>query len=185
MTFRLWRCFLKTASQMHLGLLPNVDNRPQMLPQTCPRWCYHPLRISKTASRWRCHWNFWILLRMFWLNHSSTLRESRFSRILENFFPISLLDLDLGAFSFHFSLSISISRHFHFTFHSRKEWKHFKFHSFFSRKKSEICISCQWRTVWGWWTNLRLDSVASLALQHLVAGNTLALILHLREIGAP
>ena len=35
----------------------------------------------------------------------NTLRESRFSRILENFFPISLLDLDLEAFSFHFSLS--------------------------------------------------------------------------------
>ena len=49
----------------------------------------------------------------------STLRESRISRILENFFPISLLDLDLKAFPFHFSLSISISRHF--TFHSLNE----------------------------------------------------------------
>ena len=44
-----------------------------------------------------------------------------------------------GIFKFHFL--ISISRHFHFTFHSRnewkekshcsrKEWKHFRFHSF-------------------------------------------------------
>ena len=47
----------------------------------------------------------------------SNLRESRISRILENFFPISLLDLDLKAFSFHFSLSIL--SHFHFTFHFR------------------------------------------------------------------
>ena len=51
----------------------------------------------------------------------SNLRESRFSRILEKYFEISLLDLDLEAFSFHFSFSISISRHFHFTFHSRNE----------------------------------------------------------------
>ena len=35
----------------------------------------------------------------------SNLRESRFSRILENFVAISLLDLDLKAFSFHFSFS--------------------------------------------------------------------------------
>ena len=53
----------------------------------------------------------------------NTLRESRFSRILENFFPISLLDLDLEAFSFHFSLSISILSNFHFTFHSRSRFQ--------------------------------------------------------------
>ena len=47
----------------------------------------------------------------------SKLRESRFSRILENFLDILLLDLE--AFSFHFSFSIS--RHFNFTFHSRNE----------------------------------------------------------------
>ena len=49
----------------------------------------------------------------------SALRESRFSRILENFFEISLLDLE--SFLFHFHFSISISSHFHFTFISRKE----------------------------------------------------------------
>ena len=53
----------------------------------------------------------------------SNQRESRFSRILENYFEISLLDLDLEAFSFHFSFSISISRPFHFTFHSRSRFQ--------------------------------------------------------------
>ena len=71
-----------------------------MLSQTCPRCWYQRLSLdgavigtfeycsacsdwttavfwgnSKTASRWRCHWNFWILLRMFWLNHSCVLRQ--------------------------------------------------------------------------------------------------------------
>ena len=72
------------------------------------------------------------------LTHGSNLRESRFSRILENFFPISLLDLDLEAFSFHFSLSISISRHFHFTFHSRNEWKEKQIHFSFLEKSESI-----------------------------------------------
>ena len=54
---------------------------------------------------------------------TSNLQESRFSRILENYFEISLLGLDLEAFSFHFSLSISISRPFHFTFHSRSRFQ--------------------------------------------------------------
>ena len=69
---------------------------------------------------------------------TSTLRDSRFLRILENFFPISLLDLDLGAFSFHFSLSISISRHFDFTFHSRNEWKEKRIHFSFLGKSESI-----------------------------------------------
>ena len=47
----------------------------------------------------------------------SDLRVSRLSGILENFFEISLLDLE--SFLFHFS--ISISSHFYFTFISRKE----------------------------------------------------------------
>ena len=63
---------IKTASQMHLA--------PQIAVHC---WQYAPdvvsdmpqMRISKTASRWRCHWNFWILLRMFWLNHSCVLRQ--------------------------------------------------------------------------------------------------------------
>ena len=52
---------------------------------------------------------------------SSNLRESRFSRILKNYFEISLLNLE--AFSFHFSFSISISRPFHFTVHSRSRFQ--------------------------------------------------------------
>ena len=68
----------------------------------------------------------------------SNLRESQFSRILEIFFEISLLDLDLEAFSFHFSFSISISMHFHFTFHSRKEWKENKIHFSFLEKSESI-----------------------------------------------
>ena len=52
--------------------------------------------------------------------------------ILENFFEISLLDLE--SFLFHFHFSISISSNFYFTFLSRKEWKGNKFHPF-SREK--------------------------------------------------
>ena len=68
----------------------------------------------------------------------SNQRESRFSRILENYLEISLLDLDLEAFSFHFSFSISISMYFHFTFHSRKEWKENKIHFSFLKKSENI-----------------------------------------------
>ena len=75
----------------------------------------------------------------------SALRESRFSRILENFFEISLLDLDLESFLFHFHFSISISSHFHFTFISRKEWKGQKFHPFSREKKSEILHQVSWK----------------------------------------
>ena len=52
---------------------------------------------------------------------SNDQREFRFSRILNNFFEISLLDLDLKSFLFYFHFSISISSHFYFTFISRKE----------------------------------------------------------------
>ena len=77
--------------------------------------------------------------------HNSTLRESRFSRILENFFPISLLDLDLGAFSFHFSLSISISRHFDFTFHFSERVKAFQISLFFLEKKEWNMHFLSWK----------------------------------------
>ena len=77
--------------------------------------------------------------------HASALRESRFSRILEIFFEISLLDLDLESFLFHFHFSISISSHFHFTFISRKEWKGQKFHPFSREKKSEILHQVSWK----------------------------------------
>ena len=45
---------------------------------------------------------------------TSNLRESRFSRFLENFFHISPLDLDLEAFQFHFHFSKIKNQ---FTFH--------------------------------------------------------------------
>ena len=32
-------------------------------------------RMLKAASRWHCHWNFLILIRMFWSNHSCVLRQ--------------------------------------------------------------------------------------------------------------
>ena len=51
-----------------------------------------------------------------------SLVSREFSRILENFVDISLLNLDLEAFSFHFSFSISILGHFHFTFYSQNKW---------------------------------------------------------------
>ena len=38
----------------------------QVLSQTCPRCRY----ISRTASRWRCYGNFWLLFCKFWLNHN-------------------------------------------------------------------------------------------------------------------
>ena len=68
--------------------------------------------------------------------YNSNLREPRFSRILENYFAISPLDLE--AFKFHFYFSKKVKPKIFSLFISRKEWKHFKFHSFFSRKKSEI-----------------------------------------------
>ena len=64
------------------------------------------------------------------------LRESRFSRILENSFDVSLLNLE--AFSFHFSFLISIPRHFHFTFHSRNEWMENKIHFSILEKSESI-----------------------------------------------
>ena len=62
------------------------------------------------------------------MHHHSDQRESRFSRILENFFENSLLDLDFESFDFHFHFSISILIHLIFTFTSRKEWKEKIFH---------------------------------------------------------
>ena len=73
--------------------------------------------------------------------------ESVVSREFSRFFGEFFLDLDLEAFSFHSSFSILMSRHsFHLSFSKwvkgnfvslfiyRKEWKHFRFHSF-SREK--------------------------------------------------
>ena len=81
----------------------------------------------------------------------------------------SLVSREFSRIFFLFHFSISISRHFHFTFHSRSRFQgifislfilemsepdfHFTFHFskwvkafqislFFSRKKSELCMSC-------------------------------------------
>ena len=69
---------------------------------------------------------------------ASDLRGSRFSRILENFFEISLLDLDLESFLFHFHFSISISSHFHFTFISRSRSQVKKIHLHFLKRVNGI-----------------------------------------------
>ena len=71
-------------------------------------------------------------------NYSRDQRDSRFSRILENFFLFSLLVLDLELFQFHFQFSKKSEGIFFSLFTSRKKWKLSVFHSFFSRKKSEI-----------------------------------------------
>ena len=55
-------------------------------------------------------------------------RDSRFSRILENFFSFSLLVLDLEPFQFHFHFSKKSEGILFFTFH-------------FSKKVKAICIS--------------------------------------------
>ena len=51
----------------------------------------------------------------------SNLRESRFSRILENYFAISPLDLDLGASKFYFHFSKRVKPKIISLFISRKE----------------------------------------------------------------
>ena len=53
--------------------------------------------------------------------HISNQRESRFSRILENYLEISLLDLDLEVFQFHFHFSKRVKQKIISLFISRKE----------------------------------------------------------------
>ena len=57
----------------------------------------------------------------FQCQSDSNLRESRFSRILENYFAISPLDLDLEAFKFHFHFSKRVKPKIISLFISRKE----------------------------------------------------------------
>ena len=70
---------------------------------------------------------------------SSNQRESRFSRILEIFFEISLLDLDLEVSQFHFHFSKRVKQKIISLFISQKEWKDYFFH--FSFLKKSECIS--------------------------------------------
>ena len=72
---------------------------------------------------------------------TSNLQESRFSRILENFFHISPLDLDLEAFQFHFHFSKRVKSKINSLFISRKEWKGKWFHFSFLKKVKAIKIS--------------------------------------------
>ena len=72
------------------------------------------------------------------LDHISNQRESRFSRILENYFEISLLDLDLEVFQFHFHFSKRVKQKIISLFISQKEWKDFMFHFSFLEKNESI-----------------------------------------------
>merc|ERR1711952_97736 len=65
-------------------------------------------------------------------------RDSRFSRILENFFSFSLLVLDLEPFQFHFHFSKKSEGTLFFTFHFSKKVKAIRISLFFLEKKSEI-----------------------------------------------
>ena len=73
------------------------------------------------------------------LGQCSNQRESRFSRILEIFFEISLLDLDLEVSQFHFHFSKRVKQKIISLFISQKEWKDYFFHFSFLEKSE--CIS--------------------------------------------
>ena len=86
-------------------------------------------------------------IRLYWIKlyvapmHGvpcSNLRESRFSRILEIFFEISLLDLDLEVFQFHFHFSKRVKEKIISLFISQKEWKDNFFHFSFLEKSETI-----------------------------------------------
>ena len=70
------------------------------------------------------------------LDHISNQRESRFSRILENYFEISLLDLEV--FQFHFHFSKRVKQKIISLFISQKEWKDNLFHFSFLEKSERI-----------------------------------------------
>ena len=72
------------------------------------------------------------------IHHISNLRESRFSRILENYFEISLLDLGLEVFQFHFHFSKRVKEKIISLFISQKEWKDNFFHFSFLEKSETI-----------------------------------------------
>ena len=67
----------------------------------------------------------------------SKLRESRFSRILENYFAISPLDLDLEAFKFHFHFLKRVKPKIISLFISQKK-NFIENFTFFLEKKHEI-----------------------------------------------
>ena len=57
----------QTTSQMHIA--PQIANHCwQCAPDDAIILCGYQ---TKTTSRWRCHWNFWILLHMFCSNCSN------------------------------------------------------------------------------------------------------------------
>ena len=61
-------------------------------------------------------------------------RDSRFSRILENFFSFSLLVLDLEPFQFHFHFSKKSEGILFFTFHFSEKMKAIRILLFFLEK---------------------------------------------------
>ena len=67
--------------------------------------------------------------------HLRDQRDSRFSRILENFFSFSLLVLDLEPFQFHFHFSKKSEGILFFTFHFSKKVKAIRISLFFLEKK--------------------------------------------------
>ena len=83
---------------------------------------FSPIVIPIENFKWVAHYRLWV----------SNLRESRFSRILENFFHISPLDLE--AFQFHFHFSKRVKSKINSLFISRKEWKGKWFHFSFLEK---------------------------------------------------
>jgi hypothetical protein len=68
-------------------------------------------------------------------SYSRDQRDSRFSRILENFFSFSLLVLDLEPFQFHFHFSKKSEGILFFTFHFSKKVKAIHISLFFLEKK--------------------------------------------------
>ena len=83
--------------------------------------------------------NFWIS----WFSRISREFSRNFtsrSRSRGIFISLFILDLDLNAFSFHFSFSKRVKGKLNSLFISRKEWKHFRFHSCSREKSVKLCM---------------------------------------------
>ena len=75
------------------------------------------------------------LFEMFCFHGHRDQRDSRFSRIIENFFSFSLLVLDLEPFQFHFHFSKKSEGNLFFTFHFSKKVKAIQISLLFLEKK--------------------------------------------------
>jgi len=76
-----------------------------------------------------------VSVALIYLSPIRDQRDSRFSRILENFFSFSLLVLDLEPFQFHFHFSKKSEGILFFTFHFSKKVKAIHISLFFLEKK--------------------------------------------------